>query len=49
MVRLSVAKFYEEKLKEFSTFNLRKRRLKGDMIAVFQDGCDREEGVDLFI
>ena len=31
-------------------FSLRKRRLRGDMIAVFQDlkGCHREEGIDLF-
>ena len=50
MTRGLEAKFYKEQLKELGMFSLTKRRLRGDMIAVFQywKGCHREEGIDLF-
>ena len=50
MIRGQKAKSYEERLKELGMFSLTKRRLRGDMITVFQylKGCRREEGIDLF-
>ena len=50
MISRLETKPYEEILKEQDMFSLEKRRLKGDMIALFKylKGCHREEGQDLF-
>lgn len=50
MVRGLEARSYKEWVKELGVVSLKKRRLKGGMIAIFQymKGYHKEEGIDLF-
>lgn len=43
-------KMYEENLRELGIFSLKKRRLRGNMVAIFKypEGCYKEEGEALF-